>query len=239
MEWNHLGLRIILACTSCIASTGGSKGILPRRPPPATPSQAGRFPFSRFSGRHGRLVFSGWTFIGHPGLIWRDGLAYAFASFYVLTIPITGTFFSKRTWLLGKRYGFITPGDMYAYYYNNETCAGWSCHRRALLHFLLRRSADGGRRPVQRHCRRPVTFGAIFLAFIVWFYVCTGGLKASTWVGVIQFVLLVGGIIILGCLRLGPSSAAGGLLQLDQPAGSKFLEVPGSSTSAWAAAGRR
>jgi SSS family solute:Na+ symporter len=44
----------------------------------------------------------------------------------------------------------------------------------------------------------PVTFGAIFMAFIVWFYVCTGGLKASTWVGVIQFVLLVGGIIILG-----------------------------------------
>ncbi len=39
--------------------------------------------------------FSGWTFIGHPGLIWRDGLAYAFASFYVLTIPITGTFFSS------------------------------------------------------------------------------------------------------------------------------------------------
>src|SRR5438128_9407527 len=24
--------------------------------------------------------FSGWTFIGHPGLIWRDGLSYAFAS---------------------------------------------------------------------------------------------------------------------------------------------------------------
>ena len=65
--------------------------------------------------------FSGWTFIGHPVLIWRDGLSYAFASFYVLTIPITGTFFSKRTWLMGKRYGFITPGDMYAYYYNNET----------------------------------------------------------------------------------------------------------------------
>jgi SSS family solute:Na+ symporter len=36
------------------------------------------------------------------------------------------------------------------------------------------------------------------MAFIVWFYVCTGGLKASTWVGVIQFILLVGGIIILG-----------------------------------------
>lgn len=64
--------------------------------------------------------FSGWTTVGHPGLIWVSGLAYAFASFYVLTIPITGTFFAKRNWLMGKRYGFVTPGDMYAYYYNNE-----------------------------------------------------------------------------------------------------------------------
>ena len=64
--------------------------------------------------------FSGWTFVSHPGAIYLSGLAYAFASFYVLTIPITGAFFGKRTWLMGKRYGFVTPGDMYAYYYNNE-----------------------------------------------------------------------------------------------------------------------
>jgi SSS family solute:Na+ symporter len=82
---------------------------------------AGRsIPFFAFLLAATAASFSGWTFIGHPGLIWRDGLAYAFASFYVLTIPITGTFFSKRTWLLGKRYGFITPGDMYAYYFNSE-----------------------------------------------------------------------------------------------------------------------
>lgn len=49
--------------------------------------------------------FSGWTFIGHPGLIWRDGIAYAFASFYVLTMPITGTFFAKRNWLLDTATG--------------------------------------------------------------------------------------------------------------------------------------
>ena len=64
--------------------------------------------------------FSGWTFIGHPGAIWAAGLVYAFCSMYVVVIPMTGTFFAKRNWLLGKRYGFITPGDMYAYYYNSE-----------------------------------------------------------------------------------------------------------------------
>ena len=163
-------------------------------------SIAGRsIPFFAFLLAATAASFSGWTFIGHPGLIWRDGLAYAFASFYVLTIPITGTFFSKRTWLLGKRYGFVTPGDMYAYYFNSEplrflvvlTAVLYSIFYSAVQlmasAFLFNVIAGV-----------PVTFGAIFMAFIVWFYVCTGGLKASTWVGVIQFVLLVGGIVILG-----------------------------------------
>jgi len=82
---------------------------------------AGRsIPFIAFLMAATAASFSGWTFIGHPGLIWGAGLAYAYASFYVLTIPITGAFFAKRNWLMGKRYGFMTPGDMFAYYYNNE-----------------------------------------------------------------------------------------------------------------------
>jgi SSS family solute:Na+ symporter len=84
-------------------------------------------PLFRLSdGGHGGLFFRV-DLHRPPRPIWRDGLAYAFASFYVLTIPITGTFFSKRTWLLGKRYGFITPGDMYAYYFNTKPSAGWWC----------------------------------------------------------------------------------------------------------------
>ncbi|MCP3670514.1 MAG: sodium:solute symporter family protein, partial [Gammaproteobacteria bacterium] len=58
--------------------------------------------------------FSGWTFMGHPGLIYRDGFQYAYASFYAITIPFTGVIFLKRQWMLGKRFGFITPGEMMA-----------------------------------------------------------------------------------------------------------------------------
>lgn len=161
---------------------------------------AGRsIPFFAFLLAATAASFSGWTFIGHPGLIWRDGLAYAFASFYVLTIPITGTFFSKRTWLLGKRYGFITPGDMYAYYFNNEGLR-WLAVITAFLYSMFYSAVQLMASAALFHIIAgvPVTFGAIFMAFIVWFYVCTGGLKASTWVGVIQFLLLVGGIIALG-----------------------------------------
>lgn len=191
---------------------------------------AGRsIPFFAFLLAATAASFSGWTFIGHPGLIWRDGLAYAFASFYVLTIPISGTFFSKRTWLLGKRYGFITPGDMYAYYFNNEGLR-WLVVLTAVLYSIFYSAVQLMASASLFHIIAdvPVTFGAIFMAFIVWFYVCTGGLKASTWVGVIQFLLLVGGIIALGYYVItapifgGWSGFSASVAKLD----ARFLEVP-------------
>ncbi len=189
---------------------------------------AGRsIPFAAFLMAATAASFSGWTFIGHPGLIWRDGLAYAFASFYVLTIPITGTFFSKRTWLLGKRYGFITPGDMYAYYYNNEVIRFLvviTAVLYSIFYSAVQLMAAGALFNVIAGV--PFTFGAIFLAFIVWFYVCTGGLKASTWVGVIQFLLLVGGIIILGAYTLGSMGGWTGFSAKIRALDPKFLEVP-------------
>jgi solute:Na+ symporter, SSS family len=193
-------------------------------------SIAGRsIPFFAFLLAATAASFSGWTFIGHPGLIWRDGLAYAFASFYVLTIPITGTFFSKRTWLLGKRYGFVTPGDMYAYYFNSEALR-FLVVLTAVLYSVFYSAVQlmASAALFNIIAGVPVTFGAIFMAFIVWFYVCTGGLKASTWVGVIQFILLVGGIVILGFYVItapqfgGWSGFSAAVANLD----TKFLQVP-------------
>ena len=186
-------------------------------------------PFIAFLMAATAASFSGWTFIGHPGLIWRDGLAYAFASFYVLTIPITGTFFAKRTWLLGKRYGFITPGDMYAYYFNSEGLR-WLVVLTAVLYSIfysaVQLMAAGALFNVITGF--DFTWGAIFLAFIVWFYVVTGGMKAGAWVGVTQFVLLVSGIIILGTFVIlrpefgGFHAFSTAVAKLDQ----KFVTVP-------------
>ncbi len=64
--------------------------------------------------------FSGWTFMGHPGLLYRDGFQYAYASFYAITIPFTGVLFLKRQWMLGKRFGFVTPGEMLSHYFKSD-----------------------------------------------------------------------------------------------------------------------
>ncbi len=64
--------------------------------------------------------FSGWTFMGHPGLVYRDGFQYAYASFYTITIPFTGVMFLKRQWILGKRFGYVTPGEMLSDYFQGD-----------------------------------------------------------------------------------------------------------------------
>jgi Na+/proline symporter len=142
---------------------------------------------------------------------------------------MTGAFFAKRNWLMGKRYGFVTPGDMYAYYYNSEATR-WLTVFTAVLYSIfysaIQLMAAGALFEVIAGV--PFTFGVLFLSFIVWFYVCTGGLKASTWVGVIQFILLVGGIIILG-IYVVTHPIFGGWAEFSRNVNlleARYLEVP-------------
>jgi Na+/proline symporter len=67
--------------------------------------------------------FSGWTFISHPGMIFSNGFQAALISFYAITVAFTGVLFMKRQWLLGKRFNFITPGDMFADYFKSAGTA--------------------------------------------------------------------------------------------------------------------
>ena len=51
--------------------------------------------------------------MGHPGLIYRDGFPYAYASFYAITIPFTGVLFLKRQWMLGKNLDLLHLGKCF------------------------------------------------------------------------------------------------------------------------------
>lgn len=172
--------------------------------------------------------FSGWTFVGHPGALFKSGLAYAFASFYAITIPLTGVFFLKRQWLLGKKYNFITPGEMFQHYYGSEAMR--------LLTVLVAIVFSVPYLAVQlKACGIlfhhivgvPVFVGAGLLASVVVFYVAAGGLRSVAWVDCLQCLLLIAGIIIIGIFTIvaigGWSEFTAGLRTLE----AKFLEVPG------------
>jgi len=66
------------------------------------------------------VSFSGWIFLGHPDIIYRDGFSFAQVSLCAITVPLAGVLVLKRQWMLSKRYGFVTPGEMLGEYYDSE-----------------------------------------------------------------------------------------------------------------------
>ena len=183
--------------------------------------------------------FSGWTFVGHPGKIFTDGLPYAFASFYALTIPFTGVLFLRRQWVLGKAYNYITPGEMYSDYYGGSAIRLLT----VLVAFLfsvpylgVQLRASGSLFNVLTDGLIPVNVGMIALSTVVMIYVASGGLKSVAFVDCAQAILLALGITILGGVVLyylgGWSGFTGGLaelVRLDVESG-KNLTLDGYST---------
>ncbi len=147
--------------------------------------------------------FSGWTFMGHPGLIYRDGFPYAYASFYSITIPFTGVLFLKRQWMIGKKFGFFTPGEMLSNYFRSNTI-------RILVVLValvfsvpylgIQLRASGFLFNVLTDGLLDVNVGMILLSLVVVLYVASGGLRAVAYVDTMQCVLLAGGIITLGII---------------------------------------
>jgi Na+/proline symporter len=160
--------------------------------------------------------FSGWTFMGHPGLVYRDGFQYAYASFYAITIPFTGVMFLKRQWMLGKRFGYVTPGEMLADYFRGDFI-------RILVvvvtlffsipYLGVQLGASGFLFNVLTDGLVPQAFGMWVLSLIVLIYVATGGLRAVAYVDTVQCILLAGGIVALGLIALSFSGGWGGMMQ--------------------------
>ena len=149
--------------------------------------------------------FSGWTFVGHPGKILTDGLPYAFASFYALTIPFTGVLFLRRQWVLGRVYNYVTPGEMYSDYYGGNSIRILT----VLVAFLfsvpylgIQLRASGALFDVLTDGLISTNLGMILLSTVVVIYVASGGLRSVAYVDCAQAVLLAVGIIILGVITL-------------------------------------
>lgn len=187
--------------------------------------------------------FSGWTFVGHPGLTYTDGWQYAYASFYALTIPLTGILFLKRQWLLGRRHGFVTPGAMLAWYFRSDLLrvlvVGVALFF-SVPYIGLQLRAAGFLFNVLTDGLLGVEFGMWVLASVVVSYVASGGLRTVAWVDALQVFLLAAGIVAVGLLTLhfvgGWDRLIAGIVALSRddpvrtPDGySHYLAIPGAA----------
>ncbi len=149
--------------------------------------------------------FSGWTFMGHPGLVYRDGFQYAYASFYTITIPFTGVIFLKRQWMLGKRFGYVTPGEMLSDYFQGDAIRILVVLVALLFsipYLGVQLGASGFLFNVLTDGLLSVNVGMWVLSLVVLIYVASGGLRAVAYVDTVQCILLGLGIVITGIIAL-------------------------------------
>ena len=168
--------------------------------------------------------FSGWTFMGHPGLVYRDGFQYAYASFYTITIPFTGVIFLKRQWIIGKRFGYVTPGEMFSDYYGSEAIRILTVIVALIFsvpYLGLQLRASGFLFNVLTDGLLGVEAGMWMLSIVVIIYVASGGLRAVAYVETLQCLLLAFGIAVIGIITLnavgGWATLQDGIAKLTSP----------------------
>ncbi len=173
------------------------------------------------------ICFSGWSTIGHPGLVWRDGLPYGFAAFMAITVALTGTLFGKRLWLLSRRYGFVTPSEMFVYYYQNPSIR-WLANLTSLLYAVFYAAVQLMAAAALFHLIGgvPVNSGAIFLTFLLWIYTCRGGYPAVLRIGSVQMLLTWGAIFVLGYVALVVIGPWREFMDAANQLTAQYLEVP-------------
>ena len=158
--------------------------------------------------------FGGWVFLGHAGLIYRDGLSYATAALYAVVTALTGVLLLKRQWLLGRRFGYLTPGELLADYFRGEAirflvlvvalvfAIPFLALQLGASGFLVSFLSDGA-------ISRDVAMWG--LAFLLLVYVTSGGLPAVARAGGLQCLLLAAGMIIVGLIALDLAGGFGAL----------------------------
>ncbi len=151
------------------------------------------------------VSFGGWTVIGHPGLVFRDGFQFLTTSFFAVTVPLAGVVFLKRQWMLGRRFGYMTAGEMFSDYFGSDALRILSVGVALLFGipfvgiffgasgFLISELTD-------QAISRNVAMWA--LSAFVLLYAVTGGMQAVAKIAVVQCVLFALGAVVLGFFAL-------------------------------------
>jgi len=147
------------------------------------------------------VSFGGWAFMGHPGLVFRDGFQFVNTAFYAIVLPLSGVVLLKRQWMLGRRFGYITSGEMFSDYFGSNTLRIISTGIALFFGvpfvgvlfgasgFLISELTD---QLVSRNVAMWVLSGFVLL------YAVTGGMQAIAKIALVQTALFALGAIGLG-----------------------------------------
>lgn len=176
-------------------------------------------------------TYSAFMMIGLAGLTYAGGVgALGFELIYLCGVTLV-LVFGPRFWLVGKKYGYVTPSEMLGHRYDNRGVAvvtaltscvfliPYSAVQLAGVGYLLSGMTDGG-----------ISFltGTIVATILAIVFSVVAGLRSVAWTDSLQAIMMVIGatlVVVFVIYRLGGIGEFFSSISSDHPG---HLSVPGN-----------
>ena len=155
---------------------------------------------------------SAFAFLGSGGFFYTHGIGFWVAGTWTVLVGVITYTMGTRIWALGKRFGYITPADMLADFYESEAVRVLTAVVSVvftILYIQVQAQGLGYILSVASGGRISFELGTLILLVVAATYLIAGGLRAVYWTDVIQGVWMyvavwVGGLVLVYKLFGGP-----------------------------------
>jgi len=155
---------------------------------------------------------SAFAFLGSGGFFYSQGIGFWAAGTWTVLVGAITYVLGTRVWALGKAFGYITPADMLADYYESDgvrLATAVVSVVFTILYIQVQAQGLGYIVNVASGGRIPVALGTLVLLVVAAAYLVAGGLRAVYWTDVLQGVWMyvavwVGGLVLSYELFGGP-----------------------------------
>jgi SSS family solute:Na+ symporter len=155
---------------------------------------------------------SAFAFLGSGGFFYTHGIGFWDAGAWTILVGAITYVMGSRIWALGKRFGYITPADMLADFYESEAVrlvAALVSILFTILYIQVQAQGLGYILSAASGDRISFELGTLVLLAVAALYLIVGGLRAVYWTDVIQgawmyLALWVGALVLTYELFDGP-----------------------------------
>jgi len=152
-------------------------------------------------------LYSMWFFMGTGGFWYQHGVGFLCHVLWLTTGGIVLYWVGTRVWLAGKRWGFVTPGDLLAHRYNSEAVrivtavvgVGF------VFPYILLQIVGAGRL-LNAAADLPLWAGGGLMLLVVIAYTLLGGGRAVAWTDAFQgffFLTLIWVVAVWAVVEVG------------------------------------
>ncbi|MFT5467194.1 MAG: SSS family solute:Na+ symporter [Verrucomicrobiales bacterium] len=185
-------------------------------------------------------MFSSAAILGIPGNVYTHGAAFLL---FALNLPVAGAaiyIFGSRFMRIGRKRGYVTPGDMIAGYYGGSPVLRVLVALTAALYvlpYVIMQIKAGGILAQQMFPSEEVVeagkvtaaygWGMFALSVVTVFYVLVGGMRSVAWTDVLQGALLLFGMVVAGIAMIIAMGGVGGYFERLREIPPEALRIPG------------